>query len=156
MMWCSDDEETYLPMDADGNAESFGQLLKADAAAREAIDQKNSADFRIAQEMRSRPKKAEKTIEHIRGILVNEMDGGGLTQEEAEAADHILGSADLRQWVEHLEDLLDSYDANHDVRSLVSQLKKIGDSIGAGDNGPGGADEEPGPLVLVGAMFITA
>lgn len=156
MMWCSDDEETYLPMDVDGNAESLVQLLKADAAAREAIDQKNSADSRIAQEMRSRPKKAEKAIGRIREILVNEMDEGGLTQEEAEAADHILGSADLRQWVEHLEDLLDSYDANHDIRSLVSQLKKIGDSIGVGDDGPGGADEEPGPLVLVGAMFITA
>ncbi len=91
----------------------------------------------------------------IQEILVNEMDMGGLTLEKAETVDHILKSADLRQWVERLEDMLDDYDTDHDIMSLASEIKKIGEDIGVGDDRPGGTDEKPGPLVLVGAMFIT-
>lgn len=155
LIWCTEDEKTYLSMDADGNAESFAQLLRADTAARSTIEQKGSTDSKIAQEIRSRPNKAEKIIEKIPEILVNEVDRGGLTEEAAQAVDHILKSADLRQWVDDLEDLEDDYNATHDIKSLILQLKKIGDNIGAGDDKADGSDEAPGPLVLVGAMFIT-
>ena len=94
---CAEGEEVYLPMDADGDAASFRQLLEADAAAREAIGLRNSEDNRIAADLRSKPKKNEKTVEAVREAIVSEMDRGGVTVQDLDDVDAVLESADLRQ-----------------------------------------------------------
>ena len=152
---CRKGEATHLPMDISGHAESFRQLLEADGAAREAIGAQNSSDARIARELRAKPRKNAKTIERIRDVLDEEIVKGNLPVEEGETIDGILDSADLLQWSEDLEMILDDYDTGRDVKSLAARLRKIGSNIGVETDGPDGAAEKPGPLVLVGAMFIT-
>ena len=152
---CGEGEAVHLPMDGEGYAESFRQLIKVDGVAREAIRAQNSSDHRIARDLRSRPKKNEKTIEKIRDIIDEEMSRGGLSVEEGEAIDEILDSADLLQWNDDLESLLDYHEAGGDVKSMVARLRRISDSIGVETGADTGATEEdPGRLVLVGAMFI--
>ena len=94
---CSEGEETYLPMDAGSDAKSFRQLLEVDAAAREAISLRNIEDNRVAADLRSKPKKSERTVEAVREAVVREMEGGGVTVEELDEVDAVLDSADLRQ-----------------------------------------------------------
>ena len=95
---CGDGEEPYLPMDAGGNGESFRILLEMDRAAREAIAKKNSEDERIAASLRSKPKKSERIIEGFREAMDSAVDTGNITEQEAEEADSILDSADMKQW----------------------------------------------------------
>ena len=153
---CSEDTPTYLPMDGDGHTESFEQLLGIDRAAREAIKTRNSSDHQISHDLQARPKKSEKTIEKIRGVIDDEVGRGNLPLAEGEAVDKILDSAGLLQWDDDMESLLDDYDARRNIRSLVGQLRRIGDNIGVNADKPSGeAEEKPGRLVLVGAVFIT-
>ena len=59
------------------------------------------------------------------------------------------------QWDDDMESLLDDYDARRNIRSLVEQLRRIGDSIGVNADRPSGeAEEKPSRLVLVGAVLI--
>ena len=153
---CAEDEATYLPMDAGGDAESFRQLLEVDAAAREAITLRNSEDNRIAADLRARPKKNEMTVEAVRSAIVRGMEGGGVTVEDLDEVDAVLDSADLRQWAPDLERLLAEYEAGGDAKRLVSVLKRLGRDIGAeGEREDAMAEGEPGRLALVGAAFIT-
>ena len=153
---CAEGEETCLPMDTDGDAESFRQLLEADAAAREAISMRNNEDNQIAADLRSKPKKNERTVEAVREAVVREMEGGGVTVEELDEVDAVLDSADLRQWAPDLERLLAEYEAGGDTKRLVSVLKRLGRDIGAeGEMEDARAEVDPGKLALVGAVFIT-
>ena len=153
---CAEGEEICLPMDTDGDAESFRQLLEADAAAREAISMRSNEDNQIAADLRSKPKKNERTVEAVRGAVVREVEGGGVTVEELDEVDAVLGSADLRQWAPDLERFLAEYEAGGDAKRLVSVLKRLGRDIGAeGEMEDASAEVDPGRLALVGAVFIT-
>ena len=155
MARCKEEEAVHLPMDGARHAESFRQLLEVDGAAREAIALQDSSDHKIARDLRSRPKKNQKTIEKIRDIVDEEMGEGNLPVEEGEAVDRILDSADLLQWTEDLEVLLEDYDSKSDTKSLVAGLKKISDNIGVETDRDESVAEDSGRLVLVGAVFIT-
>ena len=153
---CGDGEETHLPMDVEGRAGSFKQLLEIDGAAREAIGLRNSEDDRIAAELRSRPKKSERTIEAVREAIVHEMESGNITVEEADQVDAVLDSADLRQWAPDLERLLAECEAGAGAKKMVGVLRRIGRDIGAKDGMEDSKTEgDPGKLTLVGAVFIT-
>ena len=143
-------------MDTDGDAESFRQLLEADATAREAISMRNNEDNQIAADLRSKPKKNERTVEAVREAVVREMEGGGVTVEELDEVDAVLDSADLRQWAPDLERFLAEYEAGGDAKRLVNVLKRLGRDIGAeGEMEDTRAEGDPGRLALVGAVFIT-
>ena len=137
-------------MDADSDAKSFRQLLEVDAAAREAISLRNIEDNRAAADLRSKPKKSERTVETVR-----EMEGGGVTVEELDEVDAVLDSADLRQWALDLERLLAEYEVGGGAKRLVDVLKRLGREIGAeSEREDALAEGEPGRLALVGVVFI--
>lgn len=150
---CREREATHLPMDGDGHAESFRQLLGLDRLAREAISAQNDTDQKMAQDLRSKPKRNEKIIEKIRSVIETEVEEGRLPIDEGEAVDAMLDSADLLQWGDELESYLEEYDSGGSIKILVERLRSLCDSIGID------ADQDPEPeisgkLTLVGAVFI--
>ena len=151
---CGDGEEPYLPMDAGGNGESFRILLEMDRAAREAIAKKNSEDERIAASLRSKPKKSERIIEGFREAMDSAVDTGNITEQEAEEADSILDSADMKQWGDYLKMLFAECGTRNGDRQAVKDLKRIGKDMAAREEETR-IGEEPGRLALVGALFIT-
>lgn len=150
---CREREVTHLPMDEDGHAESFRQLLGLDRLAREAISAQNDADQKMAQDLRSRPKRNEKIIEKIRNVIETEVEEGRLPIDEGEAVDAMLDSTDLLQWGDELESYLEEYYSGGSIKILVEQLRRLCDSVGIdADQDP--EPETPGKLTLVGAVFI--
>ena len=152
---CGEDTPIHLPMDADGHGASFRHLVEIDGAAREAIAMRNSSDIRIANDLKSKPKKSEKTIDKIRDIIANEIIGGNLPVADGQDADKVLKSTDLRHWNDDMESLLDDYENRRDIRSLVGELRRIRGNIGTDVDDAIDAEEDTGKLVLVGALFIT-
>ena len=152
---CGEVEDTYLPMDDMNGAGSFELLLDADKAAREKITKQNSMDHKMARQLRARPKKNAKTIERIRDVIVDEMERSNLTEAEAEAVDAILNSTGLLQWGDDLESILDEYDAKKEVGPLVDKIRRMGKNMEVETDMNGDETvEEPGKLILVGALFI--
>ena len=152
---CKESEAAHLPMDKDGYAESFGQLLWIDKLAREVISAQNDVDQKIAQDLRSKPKKNERTIEKIRIAIESEIEEGRLPIEEGEAVDAMLDSADLLQWGDDLDSILEEYYSSADIKALVAQLRRLCEDIGVEtDRDADPEPETPGKLTLVGAMFI--
>ena len=152
---CGEDTPTHLPMDVDGHGVSFRHLVEIDGIAREAIAMRNSSDIRIANDLKSKPKRNEKTIDKIRDIIDNEVIGGNLPVADGKDAYNILKSTDLWHWNDDMESLLDDYENRRDVRSLVGELRRIRDSIGMDADDALDVEEDTGSLVLVGALFIT-
>ena len=151
---CPEGESIHLPMDGASHAESFRHLLMIDGKARRAIEMRNDRDHAIVRDMRSRPKKAEKTIEKIRNIVYESIEEGRLPMEDGEAADVVLDSADLRHWGEELEGILTGYGG--DICDLVTQVKRLGDMMGITETEvpERPVQEPPGSLTLAGVMFI--
>lgn len=148
---CGEGEEPHLPVDGE---ESFRMLVEMDGAARDAISKKNSEDEKIAAKIRSKPKAVEKIIEEFREAVDAAVDAGHITEPEAEEADSILDSADMRQWGDYLRMLLAECGTMDGVRRAIRDLKRIGRDMAAKE-GEAQAGAEPGRLVLVGALFIT-
>ena len=152
---CSEDTPTHLPMDVDGHGVSFRHLVEIDGIACEAIAMRNSSDIQIANDLKSKPKRNEKTIDKIRDIIDNEVIGGNLPVADGKDAYNILKSTDLWHWNDDMESLLDDYENSRDIRSLVGELRRIRDSIGMDADDALDVEEDTGSLVLVGALFIT-
>ena len=151
---CGEDTPIHLSMDADGHGASFRHLVEIDGVAREAIAMRNSSDIRIANDLKSKPKRNEKTIDKIRDIIDNEVIGGNLPVADGKDAYNILKSTDLRHWNDDMESLLDDYENRRDIRSLVGELRRIWGNIGMDADDAPDAEEDAGSLVLVGALFI--
>lgn len=150
---CGEKEEPYLPMDAREKGESFRMLLEMDGAAREAISNRSGEDERIAASLRSRPKKSQRIIEVFREAMDMAVDAGSITEREAEEADIILDSADMRQWGDYLTELLAGH-GKDGMRRAITDLKRIGRDMAVREEETR-AVAEPGKLVLVGVLFIT-
>lgn len=153
---CRENEPVYLPMDGSDNSMSFAHLLDADSVAREKIAEQSQKDYKLVRDMRSRPKKNQKTIQNVRDAIYEEAANGNITEEEAEAIDSILDSPNLLQWSDDLETFLHEYHKKEDIEPLMKYLKKMRDVMDIeADTGDDETATEPGNLILVGALFIS-
>lgn len=152
---CPGDEEPYLPMDTDAGRESFELLLKVDTAARNAIKKHSNKDKRIAAAIRKRLDKSEKAVGRMHAAVLEAAINGDLTEEDAEEAGSMLDLADLKQWGDYLDDLLDRYGTGKGVSLAIKDLKKIGKDMATRTAGETHETADPGKLVLVGALFVS-
>ncbi len=103
--------------------------------------------------------KHEKNVTEIKRTLGREVDGGNITESDAEAVLHVATSDYIRPWVTDIDRMLAEYQRGKDVGALVSGILALGKhlAIAAKPRESEEVPEEPADvkLQLVGAMFVT-
>ena len=156
---CIPTEETHLPMDGPSNQESFEELLKIDMKARTAIAENNNKVRQYVVEARQKTKnKHVKNRDKINMILLDEISQGRILVEEGQSVMDVIKSGYSRPWENDIADMIDQYEQNKEVDTLITRLKLLGQSINIGEELEEEKDvtaSEDVSLRLVGAMFIT-
>ena len=91
-------------------------------------------------------------------ILLDEISQGRILVEEGQSVMDVIKSGYSRPWENDIADMIDQYEQNKEVDTLITRLKLLGQSINIGEELEEEKDvtaSEDVSLRLVGAMFIT-
>ena len=151
---CIKDEPMYLPMDEDGGAESFKELLRIDEKARQAI--KESDDQIRKYTTKSKNTFYEKTRKVIKSILSNELKSGNIDSERLTHVSKILNRTELQAWESHLSDIISRYDDDKNLGLLLKGINDLGEQLGVKEEPVISNDKiDYESMNLIGAIFIT-
>ncbi len=153
---CERGTPLHLPMDGDEHKESFKELLRIDALARQAIANRDRDGGRTLADLQKRRNKHDKNVSDLVGVLVNAAVGGVITHEDAEAARLMLESEQARSWPSKPKELLAEYGESGDPKMLVADIKKFAKSICYEERPERSVvPDRDAKLKLIGAMFVT-
>ena len=146
---CTEGTPLHLPMDGEDHRESFEQLLAIDCKAREAIRHTDREGKKKAAELRTRQKPAFDSK-----ILLDAMNAGELTEEDANAVLNIIKSEQMHNWQSAVRDICEQH--KDDAASMCKAILHLADQLYMKDREPGAKTpaERDAKLKLVGAMFI--
>ncbi|MCY4491733.1 MAG: helicase-related protein, partial [Thaumarchaeota archaeon] len=151
---CIKDEPMYLPMDEDGGAESFKELLRIDEKARQAIKESDDQIRKYATNTKNT--RFENTQKNIKSILSNELKSGNLDSERLTHVSKILNRTELQAWESHLSGIISRYGDDKNVELLLKGVNDLGEQLGVKEETVISNDKiDYESMNLIGAIFIT-
>lgn len=146
---CAKGTDMYLPMDGEEHRESFEELLRIDAEAREAIRDMNETGKKKVLDLQ---RNSQNDLDL--NILVEAVADGRLPQEDADEAYGILSSHEMGQWKGTVKDILHAHESDpvrmcEEIRQLASRIyleDRTADRVAPA--------KSTSQLLLVGALFV--
>ena len=149
LAWCTKGTPLHLPMDGEDHQESFKRLLEIDCKARKAVLDTDREGRKKAAELRTQQKPAFDS----KG-LVDAVESGELTQEDADAVFNIIESEQMRNWQPTLRDILEQH--KDDPVEMCEAVRRFADKLYMRDREleADTSTKQAAELKLIGAMFI--